>query len=45
MILKTAIVNGSKAVLFKSGDIGYCGRVYPSGLGCNLSVLVALGLR
>lgn len=45
MIAKTAEYKGKKVILFKSGDIGYCGQVFPNGLGCNLEILQALGLR
>ncbi|HET8689674.1 MAG TPA: hypothetical protein VFM18_23960 [Methanosarcina sp.] len=43
-VIKSVMVGNNKAVLFSNGNVGYAGQVYENGMGCNLSVLKALGL-
>lgn len=40
--IRTVTVGNTKATLFANGDVIYGDQHYPSGVGCNLTVLRAL---
>ena len=45
MAIKTVLYKGQKAILFRDGTVGFSDQLFPQGLGCNLEILKALGLR
>lgn len=43
-VIKKINVNGGVATLFANGDIAFAGMLFVGGMGCNSSVIKALGI-